>query len=275
MIDLHVHSNQSDGSFSCEDLLKKAEAEGLNLIAKCDHDTTSGNNDFTEMAQAYNINGVPGVEISADWRNGNCHILGLGVDSENQPLEDALYKIRDSRNGRNEKIIGKLNELGFSITVEEVQELAGGEVTGRPHMSRLLVDKGYVGTTQEAFDKYLAKGMPAYADRFRLEPEEAVRILYQASAQVVLAHPSQLKLESGELVAFVKRLKAYGLSGIETFTYYADDKEIEEYKTIASENNLFNTGGSDFHGESKPDHELGCYRAGLRIPEECADILRA
>jgi predicted metal-dependent phosphoesterase TrpH len=272
LIDLHVHSSESDGSFSVESLIDYAIEKGLGALALCDHDTTSGLRRFVSYGKQKSIRAIPGVEISAAWEKGNCHILGLGVQSHNGPLEDALSKIRDSRDNRNGKIIAKLNRLGIDITLKEAESLAGGDVVGRPHMARIMREKGLVASVQEAFDRYLAKGAPAYVDRYRLEPSKAVALLHQAAHLVVLAHPSQLCLSPEKLETFIASLVPHGLGAIEAYTPYDRDDAHGIYLALASKYNLAVTGGSDFHGESKPDHRLGYYGDNLPIPEECFDL---
>jgi len=267
LLDLHVHSTESDGSLSPEQLVDYAVDKGISALALCDHDTTSGVTRFVSYGESKNIRALPGVEISATWETGNCHILGLGVSDNNAALEETLLKIRDSRGGRNEKIIAKLNALGIAITLAEAQGLAGGDVVGRPHMARIMHEKGFVESVQEAFDKYLAKGAPAYVDRFRLKPYKAVALLRQAAKLVVLAHPSQLRIAPDKLEEFVAGLVPHGLGGIEAYTPY--NGELKLYLELAQKHNLAVTGGSDFHGESKPDHVLGYYGDGLAIPEDC------
>ncbi len=270
-IDLHTHSTESDGSFSVEELVDYALTQSLRVLALCDHDTTAGIDRFVRYAESKGITGIGSVELSATWPKGNCHILGYGVRTDYEPLEKVLLKIRGSRGGRNEQIIAKLNELGVNITLEEAKALAGGDVVGRPHMARIMHDKGYVETVQQAFDKYLAKGAPAYVDRYRLEPEDAVALLRDAGATVVLAHPSQLKIENGELGEFVQRLIPHGLKGLEAYTPYTGPDPIDGYRAVAEKHHLLVTGGSDFHGVSKPNHKLGYYAEGKLIPEMCVE----
>ena len=273
LVDLHAHSSASDGSFSPRELVDFAARRNLGTLALCDHDTTSGLDEFISCSKQTAIHAVRGVELSATWKTGNCHIVGLGVNDNYGPLEDLLQDFRDSRDNRNVKIVDRLNKAGIAVTLDEIESIAGGDVVARPHIARVMMHKGYVASTQEAFDKYLAKGAPAYVDRFRLDPENAVEILSEASAKVVLAHPSQLKLDVPELDTFVKKLAPFGLAGMEVYTPYTSDEVLDEYVAIAKKYDLYVTGGSDFHGESKPDHFLGHYRADKVIPSFCAEIV--
>lgn len=270
LIDLHSHSNLSDGSLSPEGLVDHALECGIGTLALTDHDTTAGLQRFLSYARDKEIRALPGLEVSATWAKGNCHIVGIGVCDNYQPLEQILRKIRDGRDKRNERIVEKLNGLGCGITLGEVEELAGGDVVGRPHMARVMMSRGFVDSVQEAFDRYLAKGSPAYVDRRRLDPPDAVCLLREAGALVVLAHPSQLGLTMEKLDTFVGELNPHGLGAIEAYTPYSSDEEIAAYLDIAARHGLGVTGGSDFHGESKPDQKLGFFREGTPIPVERA-----
>ncbi|MBD3320935.1 MAG: PHP domain-containing protein [Chitinivibrionales bacterium] len=272
-IDLHTHSNESDGSYSVEELVDYAQEQEITALGLTDHDTTAGLERFVRAAQAQGITSFPGVEISAEWKSGNCHIIGYGVSPGYAPLEELLQETRDSRDFRNERIIRKLNEAGGDISLEEVSSLAGGEVVSRPHMARKMVEKGMVQSVQQAFDRYLAKGASAYIDRFRLEPDKAVELLCEAGATVVLAHPSQCRLAPEELKRFVKQLADAGLGGIEVYTPYTSDTQLPQYMDIARAFGLTITGGSDFHGVSKPAHKLGYYRDNTLIPDSCCEGL--
>jgi len=271
LVDLHSHSNQSDGSMTPEELIDHAVLAGVGTLALTDHDTTAGHQRFRAHAQAKGVKPVCGVEISCTWDEGNCHLVGLDIPDDNGPLEDVLLDIRGGRHRRNEKIIAKLNELGYDVTLEEVSELAGGDVVARPHMARTLEAKGLVERYQDAFDQLLAKGGPAYVDRFRLPPEEAVELVVQAGGKAVLAHPTQLKLDDTGVFELAKRLKGCGLHGIEVWYTGVTDKRIDTYSRIAGELGIARSGGSDFHGAPKPHVVIGHYRPGLPIPNEVVE----
>jgi len=275
LIDLHVHSSVSDGSYSPAQLIDVAAEQGIGVIALCDHDTTAGITDFTRYGSIKHITAIPGVEISATWENGNCHILGLGISNNHEPLESTLVQIREARSNRNLRIIKKLNSLGIGITFEQVQDMTEGDIIARPHIARAIHNSGYVASVQEAFDRFLAKGAPAYVDRFRLDPQPAVQLLHDAGAIPVLAHPSQLQVGIDVLDGLIQRLKPCGLMGLEVYTPYSSEIDIISYTTIAEKHNLFVCGGSDFHGETKPDHRLGYYQTGKPIPEQCAEIIKS
>lgn len=271
LIDLHTHSSESDGSLSPEELVFTAKNEGLSAIALCDHDTTFGLESFIKAGSKAGIECIPGVEISATWPDGNCHIVGLGYKGRNAELEEILQKIRESREDRNIVIIKKLKELGIHITMQDITEIAGGDVIGRPHMARVMVQKGAVASVQEAFDRFLTKGAPAYVDRFHLPPGSAVEMLKKAGCIPVLAHPVQLHLNASELENLVQELIPYGLAAIEAYSSY--DGAHDLYLALAEKYSLAATGGSDFHGASKPDHKLGYYENDKPIPGSCLESL--
>jgi predicted metal-dependent phosphoesterase TrpH len=270
LVDLHCHSDQSDGSLTPEELVDHAAGLGLSVLALTDHDTTAGHRRFRARAAEVGLRPVCGVEISCTWDDGNCHLVGLDVPDHDGPLEAALLEIRGGRHRRNEKIIARLNELGYPVTLDEVSALAGGDVVARPHMARTLAAKGLVPSYQEAFDDLLGKGGPAYVDRFRLGPEDAVALVVQAGGKPILAHPGQLKLDAQGVRDLAARLKDHGLYGLEVYYTGVTDERLAAYGAIADELGLHRGGGSDFHGAAKPHVVLGCYGPGKLIPTEVA-----
>ncbi|MDY0111053.1 MAG: PHP domain-containing protein [Candidatus Krumholzibacteria bacterium] len=269
LIDLHSHSDQSDGSLTPEALVDHAVAAGVRILALTDHDTTAGHRRFRARAETTGLTPICGVEVSCTWEHGNCHLLGLGVRDDFGPLEDALREIRGGRNRRNEKIIAKLNALGYPVTLAEVEAIAGGEVVARPHVARVLEARGLVANYQEAFTKLLAKGGPAYADRFRLEPEEAVALVTAAGGKAVLAHPSQLKLDDAGIRALAARLQPHGLWGLEVYYTGVTGDKLSSYGKIAADLGLRVCMGSDFHGTAKPHVKIGHYSPDKPLPGPC------
>jgi 3',5'-nucleoside bisphosphate phosphatase len=268
MIDLHTHSIFSDGSLTPEELADKAKATGLTAIALTDHDCTDGLPRFIAACERNSITGVPGVEISIEMQKGTMHVLGYYIDGSNAGLQDALVKICNGRESRNTEILKKLNDLGFSLKWEEVTAFAGGEVVGRPHFSQALIAKGYVADKEEAFEKYLAKGKPCYADRYRFEDVEAIDIIRKAGGVPVLAHPSSLKLGDSKLKEKLADLKSMGLAGMEIFYSEHSPEMVRNYLAMAAELDLIATGGSDFHGAANPKIQLGRGFGNLNIPDD-------
>jgi len=275
LIDLHTHSSSSDGSLGPAELVDHAFAKGISLIALTDHDTVEGIPEAARRASEKGVAFVPGVEISAEFREKTMHILGFGIDFGSEKLAGKLKILRSSRSDRNPKIIGKLNERGFAITMEEVAAASGGGVIGRPHMARVLFEKGFVGSVQEAFDLYLAKGRPCYVDKFRFEPAEAVSVILEGGGIPVLAHPLSLGLGFAELKETVMKLREQGLSGMECFYRNHTEEDDRELLSIASGLGLLVTGGSDFHGANRPSIEIGTGEGRLRIPSWVGEKLMA
>jgi predicted metal-dependent phosphoesterase TrpH len=265
--DFHVHSNESDGQLSPELLIDAAIANGVSTIALCDHDTTAGTERFVRYGKSRGINALSGIELSAKWKGGNCHLLGLSVSDSYEPLETVLRKTRESRDRRNGLILEKLAGQGINISPEHLQNEAGGEVVARPHIAYALLKGGYVKSFQEAFDKYLSGGGIAYVDRFRLAPAEAVKLLRDAGAFTVIAHPRQLGLDKTGLFDLLTELKKAGLHGVEVYSSDTTDEQIRLYREMSAALGLTQTGGSDFHAPGLGGRDIGYYRPTVQIPK--------
>ena len=254
--------------------MEEACFAGLSGIALTDHDTTAGVPRFMAACENRGIAGVPGVEISVGVSRGTMHMLGYFVDPACPVLEEALGHIRCGRSERNAQIVAALCELDMPLTLEEVAAYADEDVVGRPHIARAMVGKGYVSSTREAFDRYLGKRKPAYADRFRLSPEESLGVIRAAGGVSVLSHPLTLGLGSDALRREVAGLAEKGLDGVEV--YYSEHKpdQVAQYKALAREFDLVMTGGSDFHGSLNPAISLGRGFGGLNVPDILLDELR-
>jgi predicted metal-dependent phosphoesterase TrpH len=210
---------------------------------------------------------IPGIEVSAEYDSrGTMHILGYFVDPENDEIFAMLQEFRDGRDARNPKIVKKLNELGLAIEYQEVLKEAAGQSVGRPHIARVLVNKGYVKNTKEAFDKYLAKGAPAYFDRVRFYPEKIIQVIHTAGGLAFLAHPKQLGLSNKEqLDRLIAQLVSYGLDGIEVYSSCQSKKDNKQYLALARKYDLLVSGGSDFHGLTKEHVDMGFMGDGVSL----------
>jgi 3',5'-nucleoside bisphosphate phosphatase len=274
MIDLHMHSTCSDGTYSPSELVQRAKAAGVTRMALTDHDTVAGLSEARSEAERQGIAFIGGLEISAELQPGTMHILGYGFDEASPDLLDKLEYVQRARRERNPKIVEKLRVLGLELTMEEVAAKAGGTVVGRPHFAQVMVEKGYAQSTQEVFDKYLAKGKPAYLDKVRLSPEESVAAIRAAGGVAVLAHPLQLKAkDDADLDAMVERLARAGLQGMECYYRNHTEEDTRRFLALAERHGLFATGGSDFHGTNRPHISLGTGEGNLKVPEECWDAL--
>jgi len=272
--DLHTHSNASDGSYAPGDLVKLAAKSGVTTLALTDHDTVSGIAEAQAAGKKYGVTLIPGVEISIDFTPGTMHICGYYLDPENTELQAGLNFVQVARRNRNPRIVEKLNVLGVAITLDEVKALAGPDQLGRPHFAQVLVQKGYARDTQAAFDKYLAKGAPAYMDKQRLSLDQAVTMIKAAGGVAVLAHPVQLRLPSNDDYRNkISELKAAGVAGVEAFNSYQSEEENQQFYTIATELEMLITAGSDFHGALKPNVKLGQF--GEDLPLRIDAILEA
>ena len=273
-IDLHVHTTHSDGSFSTREVMAFAKQAGLTALAITDHDIVEAIPEATAIGQELGIEVVPGVEISSRLGESELHILGYFLNWTDPILAQRLSTLRDSRHLRNPKIVQRLNDLGIPITYEEVRALAGTESVGRPHIARLLMEKKFVTSAKEAFDRYLANGRPAFVDRELPLPAEAVRWIREAGGVPVLAHPTWVRTSADGLRGLVRDLKAAGLGGIEVHYSTHTPSQTTEYLDLAKQCDLLVTGGSDFHGVTKPDIEVGIGRGQLKVSGKLLDPLR-
>ncbi|MEA5035126.1 PHP domain-containing protein [Cloacibacillus evryensis] len=256
LIDMHVHSCYSDGTFTPEQLVSAARRRGLSLLSLTDHDTTAGLGPLMRACAKEGIKGLCGIELSAE-APFTLHILGYRISPGAGRLEGRLDYIRGRRDARNLVMCEKLRALGLGVTIEEVREISGGEVVARPHIARLLINKGYVGSVAEAFAKYLARGAAAYVSRERLSAEECISLIREAGGVAVLAHPFQCRLDDDGLAALLCRLRDAGLWGMEAI-YGANSPETTyRHLKMAGRFGLYTTAGSDFHGGNSPGIELG------------------
>ena len=274
-IDLHMHTTHSDGSFLPRDLIRHAREKKLRCISVTDHDTMSSYDECADEAKKLGIELIPGIEISAQFEPGTLHILGYFLDPNQPELQSSLKNIQQARLERNPQIIKKLNELGIPITLEEVKAESGGKQVGRPHFACVLLKKGAVNSMQEAFDKYLGKGKPAYIDKRRLSSRESIQKIRKAGGIAVIAHPKQMKLDDPSMEKEFERLAAEGLGGIEAFNSCQNRNEAELYKRVAKRFKLFVTGGSDFHGANKPDVQLGVLGGGAELSYQLIERMKS
>ncbi len=264
-IDLHTHTTASDGSMTPADLIRHAFDKGLAAVAVTDHDTVSGIGQALEEGDRLGIEVIAGVEISVDFTT-EMHLLGYFLNGHCEPILKTLEDLRERREERNPRIVNKLNELGFDITMEEVNGNAGGGNVGRPHIARVMIEKGYVNNIDEAFEKYLSSGRPAYFKKDKLLPQEGIAEITRSGGIPVLAHPFFIGLPYGQLDQLVKELAGYGLKGIEAYYSWHTEEQTSSLLRIARKHGLLVTGGSDFHGSFKPDIEIGTGTGSLKVP---------
>ena len=271
-IDLHTHTTASDGSFAPAEVVGMAEQAGLAAVAITDHDTTDGIGEALAAGEKMRVEVVPGVELSVSHeRLGSLHILGYWIQPGHPDLAGKLEDIRGGRDKRNEKILSRLADLGCPLDLSEVQAIAGGEVIGRPHLAQAMIKHDYVQSTQEAFDRYLARGKPAYMERDRMSPAEAIDRIRRAGGVAVWAHPGLIRLEESDMEKEIEKLGAAGLSGIEAHYPEHSPETTELLLKLCDKNRLAPTGGTDFHGTDKPDVQLGSFE----VPAALLEGLRA
>lgn len=269
-IDLHTHSNISDGLLSPWSLVRAAADEGLVAVSVVDHDTVEGTDEALRAGEEFDIELVPGVELSVDNEDGSMHLLGYYIDHCHSGLTRNLLDLKRFREDRNEKIIDRLNELGYRIRLEDVMKLSPEGTYGRAHIAGALVAAGFFRNVSTAFDKLLNRGGPAYIDRRRVRLEEAIELIHDAGGVAVWAHPGthgEDRME--ELLTRLSKWKEFGLDGVESD--YCDHTIAlrDRLRDLAREHGLIYTGGSDFHGSIKPDNLLGRGPEGSDIDEEC------
>jgi len=273
VIDLHVHSNVSDGSDSPDALVDMAVKAGLAAFALTDHDRQDGVEPARRRARQAEIDLVPGVEISC-YHSGTMHMLVYFLEPGEGPLQDELTRLQVARDNRNEVLVQRLGELGLPVTMDELMAESGGTGAGRPHVAAILVRKGYATSVQDAFDKYLAKGRPGYMEKERLDPVHAIALALQSGALPVLAHPLSLGLPPAGTQSTVEELAGAGLVGLEAIYGRYSKDERAGLAVMAARAGLAITGGSDYHGTYKPDLDLATGRGDLHVPDSALTALR-
>ncbi|MCX7818829.1 MAG: PHP domain-containing protein [Kiritimatiellae bacterium] len=269
MIDLHLHSTFSDGQHTPEELVRDAVTAGLTAIALTDHDTIAGWARLESSALAAGIRPVRGVEVSAAHADGPLHILGYGFAGELGELCRMLEQLQRGREERNRQIAERLDRLGAGVRMEEVRALGGeGGQIGRVHFARALVAAGHAATTQEAFDRWLGRGRPAYVERFRFPVAQVIRVFHRAGGLAVLAHPGLIPAGEARLEQIVRELAAEGLDGLEAIHSRHGSEQVARFHALAKRYGLVATGGSDFHGPDARNASDAGTVGGVPVPDE-------
>lgn len=291
MIDLHVHSTRSDGTFTPKELVDYAIEKGLNAFALTDHDSIDGLEEAFEYAESLrkqqkNSAGhteqqalipeiIPGIEFSTEYQGRDIHIVGLYINYKNPDFAKYLKDFVDSRNTRNEKMCRLLREQGIDITTEKLQAEFPDAVITRAHYGKYLLEHGYVGSIAEAFDRYVGDHAPCYVPREKVTPAQAVQLILDADGIPILAHPILYHMSDARLEALVAELKQAGLLGIEAIYSTYNTAEERQIRTLAAKYHLLISGGSDFHGSNKPKQDLGVGFGNLYVPDEVLDHMKA
>ena len=274
-VDLHTHSVYSDGSATPADLIELAAHNRLHGLALTDHDTVEGVAEFLRLGEQAGLTVLSGVEVSSSLRQHTLHILGYGIDHTAPELHEWLAPLQAGRARRNEVILDKLRALGVAISEEEVERISCCGQTGRPHIARLLMEKGVVDSFQAAFRLYLGRNKPAWEGRFSYTAAETIAMIHRFGGIAVLAHPGQIDPEMRLQPLIIRELAGRGLDGIEVYYPAHTRKMLKKLKTVAAANDLLVTGGSDYHGATRPLHPMAGGAQGICPPASLLDAVQA
>jgi hypothetical protein len=268
-VDLHIHSTASDGKYTPAEIIAKAAGLGLEVIAITDHDSIEGIIPALKAAREYpDLKVIPGVEISTDMPEGQAHVLGYFPDYKSRKLKSALERFRNSRETRARGMVSRLSNLGVEIDWQRVQEIAGEGSVGRPHIAEAMLEKGYIKSFNEAFSKYIGHNGPAYVEREKMTPAEAVDLILQVKGLPVLAHPFTVN-NTEEMIAGLKKA---GLVGIEAYYKDYSAEQIDLLVRLAEKYDLIATGGTDYHGIDENNEVM---IGGVAVPMEAVSQLTA
>jgi hypothetical protein len=256
-IDLHTHSDRSDGTFAPAEVVRRAAELGLEVVALTDHDTTEGLAEALAAGVELGVEVVPGVEFSAELDGTSVHVLGYWMDVEDASLQAELRRLRDDRFRRGERMVDKLRELGFEISFERVREIAAGGNIVRPHVAQAMVEAGIVETEEEAFERWIGDGRPAHVGKHALDPVDAVGLIRSAGGLCVLAHPGMWGDQTQVPGELIERMAAAGMVGLEVDHTDHTPEQREGYRSLARRLGLVPTGGSDCHGTRYDPVRLG------------------
>jgi len=274
IVDLHTHTTESDGSFTPEELIAEAKRVGLSAIAITDHDSISGIKKATLLADELGIELIPGVELSTDYNGKEVHVVGLYVNDEDEYFLTKIKEFKENRDSRNAIMVENLQKEGFAITMEELTAENPDCVITRANIARFLYEHGMIPTIQTAFEKYIGDNCKCYVNRFKITPMDGVRLIKKAGGTAILAHPLLYHMSDSTLQKMVDEMKEAGLDGIEAIYCTYTPAEERQMKQFAKENGLLISGGSDFHGTTKPKLELGTGYGKLYIPYEVLETIK-
>ncbi len=256
-IDLHTHTNRSDGTFTPAELVRLAAERGLDVVAVTDHDTTDGLDEAAATGAQAGIEVVPGVEFSAEHERASVHVLCYWMDVANVDLQAELRRLRDDRFRRGEMMVDKLRELGFPVAFERVREIAQGGNIVRPHVAQAMVEAGVVSSEEEAFERWIADGRPAHVPKHALDPLDALALIHGAGGLCVLAHPGMWGDQTEVPQELIEAMARAGMAGLEVdHTDHAPEQRAR-YRALAERLGLIPTGGSDCHGTRYDPIRLG------------------
>lgn len=279
-VDLHVHSNKSDGTFTPSQLVDYATEKGLSAFALTDHDTVDGLEEAISYADKKRKENplvpevIPGIELSTEYQGKDIHIVGLYIDYTSEKFNDTLKEFVASRDNRNRKMCTLLAEHGIDITYEKLLEEFPDCVITRAHYARYMLNHGYIGSMTEAFDKYIGDHGPCYVPREKITPQDGISMILEAGGIPILAHPMLYRMSDSRLDELVALLTESGLMGIEAIYTTNTPTEERETRLLADKYHLLISGGSDFHGSNKPKTDLAIGHGKLFVPEEILDNIK-
>lgn len=274
IVDLHVHSNKSDGSFTPSELVDYAVEKGLRAFALTDHDTTEGLDEAIAAAKGKEIEVIPGIEFSTEYEGKDIHIVGLYIDYKSEVFSRQIQAFVDSRTLRNRKMCANLQGAGIDISYEKLLAAFPDAVITRAHYAKYLLDHGAVNSMPEAFDKYLGDHTRYFVPREKVTPMQAVKLILDAGGIPVLAHPTLYHMSDKRLGLLLYRLKGAGLAAMECIYSTYTPSEERQMKQLADKYGLLPSGGSDFHGTTKPKLDLAVGYGNLAVPEEILTNLK-
>ncbi len=275
LIDLHVHSNASDGSLTPTQVADEAIAMGLKAIALTDHDTVDGVAEILEYTKDKDLEVVPGIELSCYYNNREIHILGFYGDYENPELKKDLQELQEARENRNRKMVELMQADGLNVTMEKLLHGNPDSVITRAHFARVLVEEGICKTKDVAFKKYIGIGCKYYLPKPQVTCERAMGILNKYFKAIYLAHPLLYHFGYNQIEELLVYLKGLGLTGLEAYHSSNNSYESDKLRSMALKLDLGISGGSDFHGVVKPNIKMGIGRGGMRIPMRLLDNIKA
>jgi predicted metal-dependent phosphoesterase TrpH len=272
LVDLHLHTTISDGHLSPRELIRRAHANRVRTLAVTDHDNTDGLAEARTEADALGLTLIPGIELSTDLGEVGVHVLGYFLRYDDPAFQARLLPMRDDRLNRAYGMVARLGELCYPIAIDRVLEIAGEGSVGRPHVAQALLEAGHVGSIAEAFDRFISDHGPAYVERMKLSPQEAIAMIHANGGVTSVAHP----YDAPDVDALVAELAAAGLDGIETYYQGYGPDRVERLLALTRQYGLVPTGGSDYHGfpmgdASEVNNDIG----SVRVPEETVELLRA
>lgn len=266
MIDLHVHSNASDGTLTPTELIALAKESGVAAIALTDHDSIDGISEALSAGDALGVEVIPGVELSCNYNDEEIHVVGLYIDYRDPEFVEHLRNFQDLRDNRNIKMAERLCQEGFNITADALHEMFPDAVITRAHVAKYLVATGQVKELSIVFDRYIGNGCRCFVDRPKVHPADAVAMIHRIGGIAILAHPCLCKMDRKDVCAMIDTLSAAGLDGIEAIYSCNKGSDEKDFTQIAARHGLLVSGGSDFHGANKPYIRLGTGKGNMHIP---------